>query len=145
MILDRYSKEQINEYRAQWLAQLRSPKAKKAKGKLEDPENPDQRCCLGHACHIFGLQRAIRRTEYGAVSCVFYGGGDGEASWLPYEARQKLNISLKGSFKADVEVDGITVNALSVVNDYTRLSLPQIADLIEEQFEADNFLPCETF
>ena len=141
----KYTKEQINKYRAEWLAQLRSPEAKKAQGKLEDPEKPDHRCCLGHACHVFGLRRVVKVVEWKSRECVFYGETHEEASWLPYEARQKLNISLKGSFKAVVAVDGITVNALSVVNDYTKLSLPEIADLIEEQFEADNFLPCETF
>ena len=137
----KYTQEQINEYRAQWLAQLRSPEAKQTRGKLEDPNNPDHRCCLGHACHVFGARRVVKVVEWKSRECVFYGDTYEENSWLPLEVRQKLNISLKGSFKTDVEADGITVNSLSIINDYTKLSLSEIADLIEEQFAADNFLP----
>ena len=139
----KYTQKQIDEYRRIWLEQLRSPEAKKAQGKLEDPDKPDHRCCLGHACHILGLLRVVKIPEWRANECVFYGDGGWDSSWLPIEAREKLNVSLKGSFKTPVTVDGITVNALSVVNDYTKLSLSEIADVIEEQFAADNFLPYE--
>ena len=133
----KYTQAQIDEYRAMWLAQLRSPEAKKAQGKLEDPDKSNYRCCLGHACHILGVQRKIAKPEWRANQCVFYGC---ENSWLPLEAREKLNVSLKGSFKVPIAVDGITVNALSVINDYTKLSLSEIADVIEEQFKNDNFI-----
>ena len=137
----KYTQEQIDEYRRIWLEQLRSPEAKQAKGKLEDVSAPDHRCCLGHACHILGLPRVVKReTEWAAKELVFYGKDYGESSWLPLEARQKLNISLKGSFKTDVKVGGISVNALSVINDYTKLSLSEIADVIEEQFKNNNFM-----
>ena len=138
----KYTQEQIDKYRAQWLAQLRSPEAKKTTGKLEDPDAPEKRCCLGHACHALGAKRTVERREaYEHRDTVFYGEKYGEASWLPLEVRQKLNISLKGSFRVPVPVDGITVNALSIVNDYTKLLPSEIADIIEAQFKADNFLP----
>ena len=141
----KYTQEQIDDYRAQWLAQLRSPEAKQARGKLEDPDDPNKRCCLGHACHILGLERTVKKPEWRASDCVFYGKNCGEASWLPREACKKLNVSLKGSFKVPVAVDGITVNSLSIINDYTKLSLSEIADVIEEQFKADNFLQSAEF
>ena len=139
----KYTQKQIDEYRRIWLEQLRSPEAKQTRGKLELTVDPDHRCCLGHACHILGLPRVVKReTEWGEKELVFYGEGGEENSWLPLEARQKLNISLKGNFKVPIEVDGTSVNSLSLVNDYTKLSLSEIADVIEKQFAADNLLPC---
>ena len=138
----KYTKEQINEYRARWLAQLRSPHAKKGRCELETPEVQVRRCCLGHACHALNIRRhtnimvGTRLTS----KTVLY---DNESSVLPESAAVKLNITPSGLLRTPVKVKNnfgeyFHVNSLTKLNDNTPLFPSEIADFIEEQFENNN-------
>ena len=139
----KYTQEQIDEYRAKWLAQLRSPEAKKTCSKLEDPEKPNHRCCLGHACYVLGLTRTVEEIQDDIFNydAVYYDNG---YSYLPISACEMLDINPDGDFK---EVINVTMNQkqfcknLAELNDDTELQPAEIADIIEENFKANNFTP----
>ena len=141
----KYTQKQINEYRAKWLAQLRSPKAKKTTLKLEDFKKPNKRCCLGHACHALGIKREVLESNYSlGNSIVHY---ENEPTYLPEEAYEKLDITSEGRFVTPVELDhihkyykGDVYKNLARINDHTALTPAEIADVIEEQFKANNFI-----
>ena len=144
-----YTQEEINENRRKWLDQLRDPQARKTTEKLESSVKPNERCCLGHACHALGSDR-----EACADGIVYY---DGEEGILPRSVEQKLNITHRGDFKEPIIVKFMKredlpyglrpygterqVSDLIEVNDFTELTPQQIADVIEDQFRTGNFSP----
>ena len=134
----KYTQEQINEYRAMWLTQLRNPKAKQWTGELESLVKPEKRCCLGHACHALQAERS--ETDH----WVYYGSGrDMESSTLPYSVCEKLNITNDGEM-INCYVHGNDVyGCLPALNDSGVFSLSEIANIIEEGFKKNNFYPCD--
>ena len=46
-------REDILANRIKWGEFLCEPERKGYKGELENLDNPEERCCLGHACHLF--------------------------------------------------------------------------------------------
>ena len=142
--MTQYIQEEINENRRKWLAQLRDPESKKHYGELENPLASNARCCLGHACHALDIDRELQ--EDGEIF-VAYGGCLGH---LPKEAARKLDIEVTGYLKNSIEiqfcnskgrVQVIKCHSLTDVNDSTSLTPKEISDVIEEQFEKDNFVP----
>ena len=134
----KYTQEQINEYRAQWLAQLRDPKSEFWMGELESIESPNKRCCLGHACHALEAQR---EEDWNGQEIIYRFGNDWDVSYLPLGIAEKLNITTHGQFREPVTVDHYEADNLGALNDSGLLDTPaQIADIIEEQFKNDNFL-----
>ena len=130
----KYTQEQINEYRAMWLTQLRSPEAKQWTGELESLNWPEKRCCLGHACHALQAERSY-------TDCYVYYGSDNdvESSTLPYSVAEKLNITNDGEM-INCYVHGNDVyGELTKLNDSGVFSLSEIADIIEEGFKKNNF------
>ena len=152
------TKKQIEKYRKKWLAQLRHPDAMKARTELENYEDPRQRCCLGHACHALGIKRKERMTEFTLdgptnTNVVFY---DESTTYLPAKARKKLNLTYNGEFRKPIKVSSSLAkyweetelfkaefSNLAALNDLTPLGPNEIADVIEENFENDNFRPCD--
>ena len=128
-----YTREQIDENRQKWLAVLRDPKSKKALGVLESSKDPNARCCLGHACHALGL----KRTEPSESRHVHY---DSKSQWLPISARRALKINPVGRFGKNVIINGKELSNLCQVNDWTSLTPQEIADVIEDQFDNNNFV-----
>jgi hypothetical protein len=59
-----YSRAEIKANREKWVAFLQEPERKKAKGVLVRG-NGENRCCLGHACHVLDPER---KTEWGDLS-----------------------------------------------------------------------------
>ena len=88
----KYTKAQINEYRAKWLAQLRDPESKMWIGELENIDDRNKRCCLGHACHALQAAR-IEDFESNEVKYIFE--HDWQTSYLPLGIAEKLNIKIK--------------------------------------------------
>ena len=129
-----------------WLAKMRHLKSKKHQGSLEKAHHPEHRCCLGHACAAFGVDRLSERENSGVVS---YGSRD--EGWhskvLPVELVRRLRIKNNGEFKKPITIKGyrtefdrpVEFGSLVEINDNTRLSLAQIADIIERENKADNF------
>ena len=134
----KYTKEQINEYRAMWLTQLRNPEAKQWTGELESLDEPEKRCCLGHACHALQAERTVSKS----FELVYYGSGrDQQSSTLPYSVAEKLNITHNGNM-INGYVHGLDVYyELTKLNDSGVFSLSEIADIIEHGFKKNNFHP----
>ena len=146
----KYTKEQINEARQKWLAQLRDPESKKLTLRLEDAEDPKARCCLGHACHALGLPRSVD-TEHELATgsklvLVLYGEDEHTDRFtsdvLPMNAAEMLDISVVGTFVKPLVHRGVQppYMSLSDLNDESTLTPAEIADVIEEQFEKDNLM-----
>ena len=126
----------IHENRKKWLEQLRKPESEKTYSKLERYDNPNARCCLGHACHALGIEREEIKY-YGEEHGVTYGN---EHDVLPKEAAEMLDITLSGSIREEVRIDGFQNGrpryfvTLTTLNDKTELTPQQIADIIEDLF-----------
>ena len=136
-----YTDEEIARNRADWIAYLREPGRKKAIGQLVDNDDHERRCCLGHYCAMKGLP--VEK----AVSKSGQDGYEGEVNELPERLAASLGITQLGYFKGDVLVWHLTGNKrafaenLAAINDRTRASMADIADIIEREFEAHNFEP----
>ena len=128
-----YTEAQVQRNRTDWLAYLREPERLKACAVLADPFIPEARCCLGHYCDLRGLLPA--ETATGSLSF------DGETESLPRNLAKSLDITPMGHFKTTVEVEDLFCVSASAVNDNTHLQPAQIADVLEQQFAADNFEP----
>ena len=127
-----YTQEQIDENRRKWLAVLRDPQSKKKVNKLEDLDNSNVRCCLGHACHALGIERKVVYFPNGFVA---YGN---KTETLPFSACNMLNMEPNGKFKKEVLVEDEPYWSLARINDNTDLTPQEMADVIEDQFENDN-------
>ena len=134
----KYTKKQIDEYRAMWLAQLRDPESECWIGELENIDDPNKRCCLGHACHALQAQR---EEDWESKEIIYRFGGDYDVSYLPRGIAEKLNISIHGKFRKSVIFRTVKAPDISCLNDSGLISSPaKIADIIEEQFKNDNFI-----
>ena len=128
-----YTKTQITENRQKWLAVLRDPESKKTRGVLESCTDPDARCCLGHACHALGITKTMPLFP----GYILY---HSESQYLPMHARRALMVSRNGSFKKSIIIDNKELSNIAQVNDMTDLTPQEIADVIEDQFENNNFI-----
>ena len=138
---ENYEKLSRDEAVEMWLRELRGPTALKMTGKLAHPLNENARCCLGHLCAAIGAKRTIDRFDYCGETYprVCY---EGETTVLPKKVCRVLDITEKGEFVHPVRLDGYmcTFSSLVSLNDQTGLTPAQIADVIEKQIAADNFL-----
>ena len=128
-----YTKTQITENRKKWLTVLRDPESKKTRGVLESSEDENARCCLGHACHALGIPR-IAPSDSGYI--LYHS----ESKSLPMYARRALMVSRCGVFKNSIVIDNKEFNNIAQVNDMTALTPQEIADVIEDQFDNNNFV-----
>ena len=128
-----------------WLKVLRSPLSQRTKGKLEDGTYSEARCCLGHLCHALDVPRHQIDGEGGLVE---YGDADdGDASWaeLPEYVAKEAGITSDGTFKYRVCYKGTHYISLSDLNDSTKITPQEIADVIEEQAKEDNLEPYDIY
>ena len=49
------NRDQILENRRKWIDYLKQPTTKKGVDRLSNSRNTEERCCLGHACHVIGI------------------------------------------------------------------------------------------
>ena len=131
-----YTQEEIDENRRKWLAQLRDLDSKKEFGQLENVKDSNARCCLGHACHALGIRRRVKQYPSSSIDLVAYENTSGA---LPSSACYMLNITAIGRFIEKIIVNGESCSDLSDVNDNTLLSPAEIADVIQDQFNNNNF------
>ena len=139
-----------HEARIKWLDYLREPGRKKYTRRLENPENPEERCCLGHGCHALKdsahVTRMVRKSTIAIdETAVFY---DGYETSLPHALVGLLGITPTGAFCNALDIDGESPACLAEVNDYTNFTMAEIATLIEEMFAEGailnaNLKPCE--
>ena len=117
-----------------WLGVLRDPKSEKMCGALAHHFHTDQRCCLGHACHALGLP--LEQWDW-------RGGYGGEHSYLPARISELLDITQLGAFREPLLIDGLKARfeSLAGLNDASNLSPAEIADVIEDMWKNDGFVP----
>lgn len=61
----KFTRKEIEDARLDWIVYLQNPHRRKYQGKLANPHRGDERCCLGHAEHLFfGLEKK------GGVHCT---------------------------------------------------------------------------
>ena len=122
--------------RIKWLDYLREPGRKKYERMLENPDNPEERCCLGHGCHVLKDDAGVTRILAGSslmtgYTSVFYGGFE---TSMPKEVAHILDITPNGAFCEGFDMNGARLGCLAEVNDYTGLTMSEIATLIEEMW-----------
>lgn len=102
------------EAKAKWLAQLRAPDAKQARGSLR---TEDGMCCLGHLCQVIAPESwgVNQRGEVG----------------FAYEHLGRLGFP-DAFFLREINLADEASEFLVRCNDNTRNTLPEIADWIEE-------------
>ena len=113
---------------------MRDPRFGKMQQQLEDPDNSNDRCCLGHLCHAMNVPSELDND--GDPEYIF--DGDSHSAYLPSGLAKALDMTTQGDFMRGIIVDGVVVMHMSGLNDDTDLTPAQIADVIEEQFEAGN-------
>lgn len=112
--MSQYTKEEILQHRAEWVAALRSGKYKQTIGNLRDTRGF---CCLGVACDIAGLE-AVPSADGSWFSY------EDEGSILPDSAKEWLGV-LEGDPRSAND------DVYSVLNDEEELAFEQIADHFE--------------
>lgn len=128
----------LKEYRQKWIDFLREEGRQKARNVLEDVQNPEARCCLGHACKVFenSVERTLVLGDNDTPVAVKY---DKTQHVLPSKLQRKLNIDAYGKLRKPIKIENGRYVDLVSINDSTNLSPAQIADVIEEQFKQRNF------
>ena len=76
-------KSEILENRRKWVNHLLDPSTKKTTAKLEDINDPECRCCLGHGCHVLNLKRVV-----GAGKVTYCG----HSTLAPEKLKQRMGI-----------------------------------------------------
>ena len=123
-----------NKIIQQWLEVLRDPIFIKAKRQLENKVYPIQRCCLGHLCYAAKLDRDVVNKK------VFYTcQGSTSTNYIPSMLARALDITIYGTFLRKVKFGKKEYSSLVQLNDKSRISLPKMADIIEENICNKNF------
>lgn len=125
----------LKQARQKWTNFLREEGRQKTKERLEDYDNPEARCCLGHAAHVLG---ATRETD-DKLEHVYYDGCSGD---LSARLCKTLNITDTGAFHRRITIAGYgnhRFSSIATVNDLTDLKPAELADIIDQQFEKRNF------
>lgn len=133
------------EFFEKWIAFLKT-NPRKCRFRLEDADERDRRCCLGHACFLSGISREVRND------LVFY---EDKSSSLPLSLADILKIDICGAFNqkgiALVRIylrenfikiyEPLDSNDLMSLNDFTNMTHAQIGEVIEMLYKNDGFLP----
>lgn len=133
-----YTREQIRENRLKFAKGLQEPHREREKNQLENPNYPNKRCCLGHGCDIFNIERKVDN------SIVRY-GTDEKVATAPQELVILLGLfdCCGGSMHHD---DKLFENygSLTAINDDSNMPPQEIGKLIEEWIEGGKGTPFRT-
>ena len=128
------TREEIKENRLKFAKGLQESHREKITKILESFNNSNQRCCLGHGCEIFNIERNIEDdlVSYGKENC---------RGTAPIELMDLLGLyDIWGGCAPIGElVPGI--RALTVLNDNTELTTQEIGKLIEGWIEGGPSTP----
>ena len=143
------------DYFRLWDEVLRRPESKKEQGQLENIDDPNSCCCLGHLVREMVAEGHVDIRRKVTCGKVTY---DDTSSVLPSAVSEKLGVTVDGAFKEPISVPvarvlpnkrrafpswcstEVSISHLPSLNDNTDFSLNEIADVIKEQFAAGNFL-----
>ena len=120
------------EFKARWLAALRSGEYRQGTGLLRTGD--DRFCCLGVACDLLVKQGVLPDWRW-EVDDNGNGGSwtvQRAAESLPHQAMQVMGMKTAFGLLPGREIDDSNDYALSVLNDYGA-TFEQIADIIERE------------
>ena len=123
---------------AEWLSILRDPESKKLRNKLQSSTIETKRCCLGHLCYIVGAKviEPDSKTSY----LIYHYKKDWSSATLPIDLYMELDITPIVHFIEPITYKEHTnITSLGKLNDKTAITLPEIADIIEENIKNKNF------
>jgi len=123
--------------RGRWLAVMRLPESRYHCGEFENVNDPDCRCCMGHANHALGVSRTVVFVA-GVRHRVVYAG---QSSVLADDVARSLDVTPRGTLAEAVHVNGKRYKCLTDLNDNARLHPKQMAHFIETEMRAGNFVP----
>lgn len=137
------TRKEILENRRIWIEFLKTNPPKFI-GKLENIENQEERCCLGHGCHIFNIDK--KEMKLITTISVNYGG---EFWSAPEKLVELLGLRDEdGTIPDEYFYENLTVTNLLELNDETDMNHRQIGEYLESVIEGgDNspFLPLEDY
>lgn len=132
---DKFNFEEVKASRQKWIEFLRKKGRKKSFGYLD--QGNGERCCLGHACYVLGVEKVD-------IDEGFAYGAREEELRAPGELLKLLG--LRGSYGELSERVMITshytddgprwIGSLAVLNDQTAYSPKMIGDFIEEHYDS---------
>ena len=126
------------EFKARWVAALRSGEYEQGQGQLVADFGDGQKvfCCLGVACELAvedGLARRVI-TRDGYHDGYVDGGGNEDKGAIPATLAIQLGLTPSGSFSRSVYAGGRDHYGLDTLNDTAGWTFAQIADYIETNF-----------
>lgn len=130
---------QARENIKKWLAALRSGKYRQGYGHLR---KNDRFCCLGVACDIFQDHLDVRAYNYDTIPYLYKprkkGNGAFSSVVLPENIKNMLKLHTNdGKVLNNLRLsNGDEVDSLADLNDSGHASFNQIADFIEENWNA---------
>jgi hypothetical protein len=119
--------KEIYNNRLKWIEYLKRPETKKFTENLENPEDPEARCCLGHACHVLAPETRNLDND----GDVLYGD---DVAFLPDSLVEQLGMWTYegGANDRDIFADlGYRACCLSVLNDNTDISPQEIGEYLQ--------------
>lgn len=141
-----YTRSEILENRKKWIEFLKRPETKKFVGYLENVNNPEERCCLGHACHLF-----LNDTRHISDKLFVLYGSANESEVAPFELMHKLGLysnigNVRSKYDMHFKYDGYDYNFCSLAsfndNNYEIPSTPQIiGEYLESVIEGGDNTP----
>lgn len=129
------TRQEIKDNRIKFATGLLEPHRKKFKGRLENIDNPNERCCIGHGCDIFGETRNVH-TDCNQIDY------NGSVHIAPVSLITKLGLTNEvGSIENIdtsnvVHVEGVVISkdihSLAYMNDKTDMTTQQIGEWLSQ-------------
>ena len=120
-----------------WIEALREPDRKQGMVYLEQRSKTGakQQCCLGVLCEVAEIKDISQYLD-GDMAIIKYQDKD---TVLPPSVCGVMQMSNTGRFKTPVIIAGNRYTSLSALNDSGNIYFPQIADIIDQQYNENGF------
>lgn len=141
-----YTRKQIRENRLKFAKGLQEPHRERETNRLEHPNKPNMRCCLGHGCNIFDIERTV--TNFESYNKVKYGAEYSDAT-APKELIELLGLN--DTCGGTKEPDDYLIKSqryLTNLNDVLEMKPQEIGKLIEGWIEGGKgtpFIPLDSY
>lgn len=125
------------EQKAKWTSALRSGSYTQVSGALS---KGGCHCALGVACDIFAEEAGVGRQTFELSDGTKMENFDNMSGYLPSKLQKFLSLSGKGGLPTVVKMQGTKPGTVQhfhdivTLNDNAKMTFPQIADIIDEQF-----------
>lgn len=132
-----YSRSEIKINRQKMIDQLKDPKSEKTEGLLEDPNNNNARCCLGHGCHALNIERFVDSNG------ICY-GQENDSAVAPPQLINKVGLFFNlGVFQSRkiTTFKSVKFDSLVGANDGSNLTPQDIGEYLESVIEGGEDTP----